>query len=224
MAFRHPATLVLFFQLTALSVVLTSPLTDCAKLLNHPADDVNLQKLSETLLPLHHKERRSASKTAGKLNAIGSVGLEQTEDFFRLAALLPAETLQMLRMVAVPVLNTTLAVPANILEGASQISLSDLEKNAVSWVNVSEIVSLPSQKLHAFNLTAFEASANEKMHNKLLTPMATFLAFSANKTKGAMPVALDSDHLKKHLANFKRYLMTGANITANAIHSSVGTI
>lgn len=52
-------------------------------------------------------------------------------DMLRLTALLPAEALQLVRMLTVPLINTTLGVPANMLEHLSNASMPDLNSQAI---------------------------------------------------------------------------------------------
>ncbi|OQR73922.1 hypothetical protein BIW11_09424 [Tropilaelaps mercedesae] len=122
----------------------------------------DLAWLSNPIVKPHHVQRRTVNQrrratfAAESGQATQQLVLRTAEggsdivEAIRLAALLPADILNVLRTLLVPAINTTLAVPANILEQVSNSSLlgelssksllaglSGLESNASRWLHLN---------------------------------------------------------------------------------------
>jgi len=99
--------------------VLLLACTAMATALDH---DVSVQNPSGVQRFLHHLAKRDASEDSEQSQSAPMGALMETGKLLRTVAMLPAETLQVLRMVTVPLIDTTLSLPANILEGAASMS------------------------------------------------------------------------------------------------------
>lgn len=213
---------VAFTLVTLLGLTLATSnhgLLDCANLANLTDSVFSTQNLTESLLSLHHKERRSSH---GQLAT--PFGQKGAEDILRMAALMPAETLHLLRMVTVPLLNTTLTVPGTILESVSNGTLPTIPGNwsaggvqaQTAWLaNMTHRGFAPIQ--HQFSLASHglydatnSSGAVVAVKEKLISPMSTFFKSTMNPTGQAVPNALKPNLFMKHIGSLKQYLSVGA--------------
>jgi len=213
---------VAFTLVTLLGLTLATSnngLLDCANLANLTDSVFSTKNLTESLLSLHHKERRSSH---GQLAT--PFGQKGAEDILKMAALMPAETLHLLRMVTVPLLNTTLTVPGTILESVSTGTLPTIPGNwstggvqaQTAWLaNMTHRGFAPIQ--HQFSLASHglydatnSSGAVVAVKEKLISPMSTFFKSTMSSTGQTVPNALKPNQFMKHIGSLKQYLSVGA--------------
>ncbi|XP_003744663.1 proline-rich protein 36 [Galendromus occidentalis] len=107
--------------------------------------------------PVHHVEKRSAVVIHKEIEiAEPHPGiLKRTGEVLRMATLLPAKKLQLVRMIVVPLVDQTLALPVNLLEGVANPNL---------------------------NLSAVEGQASAVMHKTIVSPIGAVLKFGGHKS------------------------------------------
>jgi len=167
MAFRSSLEILLAFYL--ICSVLAAPAKNSAFKVQLSTDEEksHLKDLPTQDSSLHSATEKSTGgdKDVTQAGNADMSALQKSGQVLRLATLLPAESLRLLQMLAMPIVNTSIAVPANILEKAASTS--------------------PSEGLH--EIGSLKQRAEVALHEKLLTPVSTFVGTSVNKSRSFLP-------------------------------------
>lgn len=204
-----------------------SPLVVCAKHLkqNYESSIPDIEDNTISDVPLSHQVQKRSTHHGSSIqdNFIDtSSGLEDAEDILRMAALVPAETLQLIRMITVPILNTSLGVPAHLLKKLSNASFSDFHAatnwTAPSWLRHDGNSSTHDPLFNLFNLTQTPKSTHDVFH-----PIQSLFGSGGVSADAVLPQALNADHLKRHLENFKKFLGARENLTMTTTTTTTTT-
>jgi len=148
------------------------------------------------------------------------------DNFTHMISHIPAETLRLLRLVAVPVLNTTLYLPETILRQLSYMNTSQfsnsshlplLEHNLMFTYNSTigypfmsnhSLVNLTSWRPHMFNFTSIQSNLplNTSRAGDFLLPVRQIFKNIQTSLSSGNHSLLDEDHLSRYMSNLATYV------------------
>lgn len=181
---------------------------NCLKLLNHNSttdrpiiggihDAGSLSNLTDKLLGLHHVQRRHAVTPSGAPGNKTTLPIHHegndVSDVFRLATILPADVLSIVRMLTVPVLNMSLGVPANLLEQLSNSSFIGELNGEGLMAGLSGLQGNASRWLHSNGSSPFSGSGIGNLSFPRIPLQFPLFQADTNTTKSTSPHDLHED-------------------------------